>query len=45
LKERANRYNFQGKIANFSLLKKVDKKLVNKKLAMTFSDFKKTILV
>ena len=41
LKERANRYNFQGKIANFSLLKKVDKKLVNKKLAMTFSDFKK----
>jgi hypothetical protein len=44
LKERANRYNFQGKIANFSLLKKVDKKLVNKKLAMTFSDFKKTVL-
>lgn len=41
LKERANRYNFQGKIANFSLLKKVDKKLVNKKLAMTFADFKK----
>ena len=44
LKERANRYNFQGKTANFSLLKKVDKKLVNKKLAMTFSDFKKTVL-
>jgi hypothetical protein len=44
LKERANRYNFQGKIANFSLLKKVDKKLVNKKLAMTFADFKKTVL-
>ena len=44
LKERANRYNFQGKTANFSLLKKVDKKLVNKKFAMTFSDFKKTVL-
>ena len=45
LKERANRYNFQGKIANFSLLKKVDKKLVNRKLGMTFSDFKKTDLM
>ena len=45
LKERANRYNFQGKIANFSLLKKVDKKLVNRKLGMTFSDFKKTVLM
>lgn len=41
IKEKANRYNCQGKIANFSILKKVDKKMINKKYAMTFSDFKK----
>lgn len=41
IKEKANRYNCQGKIANFSILKKVDKKMVNKKYAMTFSEFKK----
>ena len=37
----ANRYTYQGKIANFNFLKKPDKKLVNKKLALTFSDYKK----
>jgi hypothetical protein len=36
-----NRYTYQGKIANFNFLKKVDKKLVNKKLALTFAEFKK----
>ena len=37
----ANRYTYQGKIANFNFLKKPDKKLVNKKLSLTFSDYKK----
>jgi len=41
LKERANRYTYEGKLANFSFLKKVDKKIVNKKYAVTFADFKK----
>ena len=36
-----NRYTHQGKIANFNFLKKPDKKLINKKLSLTFSDFKK----
>ncbi len=40
LKEKANRYSCQGKLANFSFLKKVDKKLVNKKLGLSFADFK-----
>jgi len=37
----ANRYTHQGKIANFNFLKKPDKKLINKKLSLTFSDYKK----
>jgi hypothetical protein len=41
LKENANRYTYEGKISNFNMLKKVDKKLVDKKLALSFSDFKK----
>ena len=41
LKEKANRYTYEGKFANFSFLKKVDRKLVDKKFAMTFADFKK----
>ena len=41
LKEKANRYTYEGKIANFNFLKKVDKKVVNKKMAITFADFKK----
>jgi len=41
LKERANRYTYEGKFANFSFLKKVDRKLVNKKYGLSFSDFKK----
>jgi len=36
-----NRYTHQGKIANFNFLKKPDKKLINKKLSLTFSDYKK----
>jgi hypothetical protein len=41
LKERANRYTYEGKFANFSFLKKADKKVFDKKLALTFADFKK----
>jgi hypothetical protein len=36
LKENANRYTYEGKFSNFNMLKKVDKKLVDKKLALTF---------
>ena len=41
LKDRANRYTYEGKFANFNFLKKVDKKAVDKKYALTFADFKK----
>jgi len=41
LKERANRYSYQGKFVNFNILQKVDKKVVDKKYALTFADFKK----
>jgi hypothetical protein len=41
LKDKANRYTYEGKFANFSFLKKIDRKAVNKKFAMTFADFKK----
>jgi hypothetical protein len=42
LKENANHYKYQGKLSNFNILKKVDRKIVDKKYAMSFSDFKKT---
>ena len=41
LKDRANRYTYEGKIVNFSFLKKVKKREVVKKYAMTFAEFKK----
>ena len=41
LKDKANRYTYEGKLANFSFLKKIDRKAVDKKFAMTFADFKK----
>jgi hypothetical protein len=41
LKERANRYLYLGKTSNFSILQKIDRKTVDKKLAMTFADFKR----
>lgn len=43
LKENANRYSCEGKLINYSFLKKVDKKVVDKRYAMSFSDFKKMI--
>ena len=41
LKENSNRYTCIGRVANFSILKKIDRKNVDKKYAMTFADFKK----
>ena len=41
LKEKANCYTYEGKMVNFSFLKKIDRKLVDKKYGLTFADFKK----
>lgn len=41
LKENANHYTCDGRFANFLVLKKVDKTLVDARLKMTFADFKK----
>ena len=41
LKENANRYTWEGRMANVSFLKKVDKKMVDKNYEMSFADFKK----
>jgi len=41
LKDKANRYTYEGKLANFSFIKKIDRKVVDKKFGMTFADFKK----
>jgi hypothetical protein len=44
LKEKANRYTYEVKIANFNFIKKIDRKVVDKKYAMSFADFKKNFL-
>ncbi len=41
LKERANRYTHEGKFANFNFLQKIERKVFNKKLGISFADFKK----
>jgi hypothetical protein len=41
LKENANRYSYEGKLSNFNFLKKIDRKVVDKKYAMSFADFKR----
>ena len=41
LKENANRYTYQGKLSNFSFIKKIDRKLVDKNYALSFAEFKK----
>ena len=43
LKQNSNRYTHEGKFANFSFIQKIDKKVVDKKLGMSFSDYKKNI--
>ena len=44
LKQKANRYTYEGKMANFNFIKKVDRKVVDKKFGMSFADFKKGII-
>ena len=41
LKENANRYTCEGRMSNFSFLKKPKREAVDKKYAMSFADFKK----
>jgi len=41
VKEKANRYSYEGKMANYSFLKKVDRKVVDKQYSITFAEFKK----
>ena len=41
LKNRANRFTYEGKFVNFHFLKKADKKIFDNKLGISFSDFKK----
>ena len=39
LKENANRYTWEGRLSSMQLLKKVNRKIIDKNYAMTFSDF------
>ncbi len=41
LKEHANRYTCEGRLTGFSPLKKIDKKVSDKKLTMSYADFKR----
>ena len=41
LKENANRYTWEGRMSNLSLLKKVDKQIINKNYSLSFADYKK----
>lgn len=41
LKDRANRYTCEGRLMNYNILKKIDKKIVDKRLGLSFADFKK----
>lgn len=41
LKDNANRYTWEGRFSNWVILKKIDRKQIDKKYAMTFADFKK----
>ena len=43
LKENANRYTCEGRMANFNFLKKTDRKKVDKKYALSFADYKKIL--
>ncbi len=44
LKENANRYSYEGKMVNFSFLKKVERKAIDKRYGMNFADFKKMMM-
>jgi len=45
LKEKANRYTYEGKFANFNFIQKIEKKVFNKRLGLSFADFKKNLHV
>ena len=40
LKDNANKYRYEGKLANYNFLQPVDKKQLDKRLAMSWADFK-----
>ena len=42
VKEKANRYSYEGKLINFNFLKKVDRKVVDKNYGMSFAEFKRS---
>jgi hypothetical protein len=44
LKENANRYTYEGKLSNFNFLKKVERKMVDKKYGMSFAEFKRQFI-
>jgi len=41
LKENANRYTWEGRIVDFQPIQKINKKIFNKKLEMTYAEFKR----
>lgn len=41
LKDKSNRYTWEGRLSDFCPLKKIDKKVVNKSLNLTYNDFKR----
>jgi hypothetical protein len=41
LKENANRYTWEGRLSDFCPLKKIDKKIVDKNLNLSWSEYKK----
>ncbi len=41
LKNKSNMYSYLGRFSNFSILKKIDRKAVDKKYKMNFADFKR----
>jgi hypothetical protein len=41
LKEKANRYTWEGRLTDYCPLKKIDKKVVDKSLSMTYTEFKR----
>uniref|UniRef100_A0A6C0II78 Uncharacterized protein n=1 Tax=viral metagenome TaxID=1070528 RepID=A0A6C0II78_9ZZZZ len=44
MKENANRYTYEGKLSNFNFLKKVERKMVDKKYGMSFAEFKRQLI-
>jgi len=43
LKDKSNRFSYEGKMINFNFLQKIERKIVDKKYALSFADFKKSI--